>query len=274
MGSEELASALRAVERMPPLLLTPAQEELLTRARQALGDVHVALVTIGADQQARDQIAIAIRQLDELFLLVIVGEFNSGKSAFINALVGRPVLREGVTPTTSEINLLRYGRTNRPRPAAEGCASSAARAELLRHLHLVDTPGTNAIIREHEELTREFVPRADLVLFVTSADRPFTESERQFLSRIREWGKKIVFVINKVDLLAARPRSSEVASFVAAQAAGARRRPAGRVPGQRAHRAARRSAASRRCGRPAASSRWRLHRRRPSTRPGGCARSS
>jgi len=40
---------------------------------------------------------------------------------------------------------------------------------------------TNAVLREHESLTREFVPRADLVLFVTSADRPFTESERAFL---------------------------------------------------------------------------------------------
>ena len=48
---------------------------------------------------------------------------------------------------------------------------------------VVDTPGTNAIIREHEALTSEFVPRSDLVLFVTSADRPFTETEREFMSR-------------------------------------------------------------------------------------------
>ena len=66
---------------------------------------------------------------------------------------------------------------------------------------IVDTPGTNAIFREHERLTTEFVPRADLVLFVTSADRPFTESERAFLEVIRNWGKKIVVVVNKIDLL-------------------------------------------------------------------------
>ena len=65
----------------------------------------------------------------------------------------------------------------------------------------MDTPGTNAVLREHEALTREFVPRSDLVLFVTSADRPFTESERAFLEAIRDWGKKIVVVVNKIDIL-------------------------------------------------------------------------
>ena len=35
-------------------------------------------------------------------------------------------------------------------------------------------------MREHEALTAEFIPRSDLVLFITSADRPFTESEAQF----------------------------------------------------------------------------------------------
>jgi hypothetical protein len=72
---------------------------------------------------------------------------------------------------------------------------------LLRDLAIVDTPGTNAIVREHEEITSHFVPRADLVLFVTSADRPFTETERAFMERISAWGKKVVVVLNKVDLL-------------------------------------------------------------------------
>jgi predicted GTPase len=72
--------------------------------------------------------------------------------------------------------------------------------EWLRDINIVDTPGTNAVIRKHEQITSEFVPRADLILFVTSADRPFTESERQFIERIRDWGKKVVFVVNKIDI--------------------------------------------------------------------------
>jgi hypothetical protein len=86
--------------------------------------------------------------------------------------------------------------------------------ELLRDLQIVDTPGTNALDREHERLTREFVPRADLVLFVTSADRPFTESERAFLETIRDWGKKIVVIVNKIDILENADQVSQVLSFV------------------------------------------------------------
>ena len=71
------------------------------------------------------------------------------------------------------------------------------------------------MIREHEAITAEFVPRSDLVLFVTSADRPFTESERVFLDAIREWGKKIVIVINKVDILERDGSVREIVAFIA-----------------------------------------------------------
>ena len=86
--------------------------------------------------------------------------------------------------------------------------------DVLREIHIVDTPGTNAIIREHEQLTNEFVPRSDLVLFVTSADRPFTETERQFLETIRGWGKKIVVVINKADIFERESDLDDVVAFV------------------------------------------------------------
>src|SRR4030095_12897135 len=138
----------------------------------------------------------SIRQLEEIFLLVVVGEFNSGKSAFINALVGDTVLQEGVTPTTAQIHLLKKGDKTAPPSTAAGIRVVNAPSELLDAVHIVDTPGTNAIIREHERLTTDFIPRADVVLFVTSAERPFTESERVFLASIRDWGKKIVIVIN------------------------------------------------------------------------------
>ena len=59
-------------------------------------------------------------------------------------------------------------------------------------------PGTNVILDRQQRLTEEYVPRADLVLFVMSADRPFTESEVNFLKYIRQWGKKVIFLVNKV----------------------------------------------------------------------------
>ena len=91
--------------------------------------------------------------------------------------------------------------------------------ELLKELNIVDSPGTNAINRQHERLTNEFVPRSDLVLFVTSADRPLTESERLFLEKILAWGKKIVIVINKSDILEDDQARQEVETFVRENAA-------------------------------------------------------
>jgi len=79
---------------------------------------------------------------------------------------------------------------------------------------MVDTPGTNALDRSHEALTTHYVPRADLVFFVTSADRPFSESERLFLAGIREWGKKVVVAVNKIDILKSPGEISEVLNWV------------------------------------------------------------
>jgi hypothetical protein len=70
------------------------------------------------------------------------------------------------------------------------------------------------VLRQHEQLTEEFIPRSDLILFVTSVDRPFTESERAFLERIRSWGKKVIIILNKIDLLRTPQGLDEILAFV------------------------------------------------------------
>lgn len=159
-------------------ILTTQQEELLKEERQWLADLQVILARLGASSEDQTVLSRSIQQLDELFLLVIVGEFNAGKSAFINALLGQNVLKEGVTPTTSQINVLKHGEVSRRQVQEAHLHILTEPVDILRHINIVDTPGTNAIIQEHQTITEEFVPRADLVLFITSADRPFTESER------------------------------------------------------------------------------------------------
>jgi len=196
-------------------ILTPAQDELLKDERRALARLRTALTRFDAAPEHQAALARSIEQLDELFLLVIVGEFNAGKSAFINALLGSRVVAEGVTPTTAQINVLQYGETVDRQVREANLHVLTAPAPLLRDIHIVDTPGTNAIIREHERITAEFVPRSDLVLFVTSADRPFTETERAFLEQVRGWGKKVVVVINKVDILELETEVAAIRTFVA-----------------------------------------------------------
>ena len=196
-------------------ILDASQDELLKEERRILSRLQVAMVRFDAAPDHQAALEHSIRQLDELFLLVIVGEFNAGKSAFINALVGSAVAPEGVTPTTAQINILQYGDTLDRSVREKSLHVITAPAPILRDIHIVDTPGTNAIIREHEAITSEFVPRSDLVLFVTSADRPFTETERAFLEQIRGWGNKVVLAINKIDILERPADVEEVRSFVA-----------------------------------------------------------
>jgi small GTP-binding protein len=196
------------------VILSGQQHELLSAESGLLDRLTAVLKAFPATEEDNDALAQASQQLGDLFLLVIVGEFNAGKSAFINALIGAEVMPEGVTPTTSVINLLRFGETPSEAMLPDGVIQRTYPADFLEEITIVDTPGTNAIIREHEALTQRFVPRSDLVLFVTSADRPFTESEREFMAQIRQWGKKVVVILNKVDLLRDDASREQVVTFV------------------------------------------------------------
>lgn len=199
-------------------ILSKIQKQLLSKERDLLNRLRLSLAEYGAKEEDQTALTESIRQLDDFFLLVVVGEFNAGKSAFINALLGDKILAEGVTPTTTKVNILRYGEVKEKSSLSENVESLTFDADFLKEISIVDTPGTNAIIREHEEITSLFIPRSDLILFVTSADRPFTESERIFLEKIQSWGKKIVLVINKIDILQSPEALEEIRVFVAENA--------------------------------------------------------
>lgn len=195
-------------------ILTEAEQELLKTERRWLTTLQTVLAGLGVEPKDQAALKRSVRQLDELFLLVVAGEFNAGKSAFINALLGQSLLEEGVTPTTTRINLLKYGEAFEKVHVEASQDVFTAPVPLLKEINIVDTPGTNAIQRQHEAITQEFVPRSDIVLFVTSVDRPFTESERAFLERIRSWGKKIVVVLNKKDILSSPEDLLSIQHFI------------------------------------------------------------
>jgi small GTP-binding protein len=195
-------------------MLTDEQGRFLREEKEALSEIRLALAGIDVPREALTTLQDAILQLDELFLMVVVGEFNAGKSALVNALLGEKVLLEGATPTTSRVTLVKWGEKAAEQVMDENFAVYTYPLPLLKELNIVDTPGTNAVIRYHERLTEEFMPRSDLVLFTTSADHPLTESERQFLERILAWGKKVVFALNKADIVEDEAALEEIRSFV------------------------------------------------------------
>ncbi len=180
-------------------VLTRQQGELVALERRLVLRVRDVLAQSDGARADLERLASLVNEMDELFLLVVVGEYNSGKSTFINALLGDEVFAMGDLPTTRAISILRYGDAGPPESIGDHLQLYHYPLDVLRDLDIVDTPGTNSIERMEEEITREFVPRADLVLFVTSLLQPLTASELDFLTHIREWGKKVVFVVNGID---------------------------------------------------------------------------
>ncbi|KAL7112885.1 hypothetical protein ACP275_04G029000 [Erythranthe tilingii] len=178
--------------------------DIIQRAAPLMGDISL--------------LKDAVSQLNEPFSLVIVGEFNSGKSSVINAFLGQRYLEDGVIPTTNEITFLRYSESEFSEQRCErhpdGQYICYIPAPVLKEMVIVDTPGTNVILQRQQRLTEEFVPRADLLLFVMSADRPLTESEVAFLRYIQQWKKKVVFVLNKSDLYRNADELEEAVAFI------------------------------------------------------------
>jgi tRNA U34 5-carboxymethylaminomethyl modifying GTPase MnmE/TrmE len=182
-------------------LLKTHYADLLEEERRVLQEIFDIAAALDKGAEITDQARGILEHLDELFLLVVVGEVKSGKSCFINALVGEKICPEGPIPVTDRINILQYGPESRERHVDDFIVERSFPLDILRNLSIVDTPGTNSIIRRHQEITERFIPKADLILFVTSIDRPFTETEHQFLSFIaQQWRKKIVVILTKVDI--------------------------------------------------------------------------
>lgn len=188
--------------------------DLLARERRVITDLQVVLARFDAEAEHISDIRTALEDLEGLFMLVVAGEFNAGKSSLLNALLGARVMPDGVTPTTDRITVVTHGERETETPDGPAIVRRTHPAEMLADLALVDTPGTNAIIQRHQELTERFIPRADLLLFVTSADRPFTQSEREFLELIASWGRKVLMVVNKIDILESQQQVDEVLGYV------------------------------------------------------------
>ncbi|KAG2381975.1 hypothetical protein C9374_005767 [Naegleria lovaniensis] len=188
---------------------------ILESEKAALGHLLKILESVEGTEEDIDLLRKSISQLEEHFLMVIVGEFNAGKSSFINSMLGDRYLREGITPTTAHLHLIKYGGDSVQKfDERHQVVNMELPLKWLKGISVVDTPGTNAIIKEHQTITETFVPRADLIIFLTSAERPFSESEHTFLEMIRRWGKKVVVCINKYDLLQNDREREEVEVFV------------------------------------------------------------
>jgi small GTP-binding protein len=194
--------------------LSNEQKKIFDNVRNTLTELLAVASRSDVPEKDIETLQNTLKTLEDKFLVVIVGEFNSGKSTFINALLNTDILETGVTPTTSLIHLIRYGEEQSSAPIENWGQLITLPVPLLQSISLVDTPGTNSIFSDHIILTNWFFPRADLVIFITSADRPYTESESRFLQAIREWGKKIIIILNKKDLNESPEELDRIVRFI------------------------------------------------------------
>lgn len=214
------------------------ERDVVVQSLRDLGDVAVALGTKTLHERI---VGEQVRKLQEdRFHLVVVGEFNHGKTTFVNALLGGRALAVGVTPTTAAIHHIRWAE--RPEafvvtPAGDRRAipfdeakrfsvGGGANADEVDYLEigypapllkerilLVDTPGVNDLSLQRADITYSYIPRADAVLFLLDAGQILKESERVFLhdKLLSASRDKIVFVVSKWDLLSADERREALA---------------------------------------------------------------
>jgi len=167
----------------------------------------------------------------------VLGQFNRGKSTFINALLGMKTLPTSVLPLTSVPTIIEYGtkqsckirflnekedlvvkdcaerieNTLRQFVAEESnpqnrfgvkdaivtCDSSL----LLNGTVLIDTPGFGSTHLHNTQTTLDLLAECDAALFLLSADPPMTQTEMDFLRQVKNYVPKLFFALNKVDLL-------------------------------------------------------------------------
>lgn len=203
---------------MAPRNLSEIKDDLLGSLRTLAGLAQKAGAASLSTRLESDRIP---RLEEERAVLVVLGEFNHGKTTFVNALLGGTVLPTGITPTTAVIHEVKHGE--HPRAAVirrDPDQADAARdrqqagvrdeiafarlneyvagtevdpsqilrleleypAEILRErVTLVDTPGVNDLNLQRAEITYGYVPRADAVVFLLDAGQALKESERRFL---------------------------------------------------------------------------------------------
>ncbi|MDB4964551.1 MAG: Dynamin family protein [Myxococcales bacterium] len=208
--------------------LIAIKKELL----EALGQIAALADDVGMSSLSKDLRGTRMPKLEEeRFALVVLGEFNHGKSTFVNALCGAAILPAGITPTTATINHLVWAKepqatahliddsTKKIDPkklgdwvTIEGKEASHVKyvevgwpAEILKDtVTLVYTPGVNDINEQRAEITYGYIPRADAVLFLLDGAQVLKQSERAFLEQriLRRSKDKLIFVLGKIDLLA------------------------------------------------------------------------
>jgi GTPase SAR1 family protein len=152
--------------------------------------------------------------INQPFLFVVIGEVKAGKSSFINALLESGEICEvGADPRTNMVakivhtNGEGYIRESKPGELRE----IGRPVPILQQVAIVDTPGTNSPFQQHEDITKEFIPNSDLVVFVFFSKNPYTNTAWSLVDFAhRDWKKPVIFILQQADLADERELQASV----------------------------------------------------------------
>jgi small GTP-binding protein len=175
--------------------------QLRTELETALAALLKLSSDMRRDSATLDTIHGLLTDIREPLLFVVVGEVKAGKSSLLNALFGQEFAKVDVRPATDRVYIFRYGAEDKSVEVSPQLTERYLPISFLRDFNVVDTPGTNTMVAEHQTITESFVPRADLVLFVFSVVNPWSQSAWELLNFVqKKWLKNVVFVIQQADL--------------------------------------------------------------------------
>ena len=168
----------------------------------------------GLDLRAKEPMKVAI-----------AGQFSSGKSTFLNALLSQDILPTGITPVTSKVNYIRYGErfqikvrykdgrdvyeriediarfTDQRREVEEiDYLTLYAPLEMLREITFVDTPGLNSQDDRDTSTTQRILGEVDGIIWLSLLDNAGKMSEAQTLEKyLDQYQGKSLCVLNQKD---------------------------------------------------------------------------
>ena len=175
--------------------------QLRSELETALAELLRLKVELQRDSQTLDIIHGLMTDVREPLLFVVVGEVKAGKSSLLNALFGQEFAKVDVLPATDRVYIFKYGNEERSVEVTPRLTERYQRINFLQDFNVVDTPGTNTMVAEHQTITENFIPRADLVLFVFSVTNPWTQSAWELLHFVqKKWLKNVIFVLQQADL--------------------------------------------------------------------------
>ncbi len=179
--------------------------DLYLQFRNRVEAALTGLLKLAADMQREpqmlDTLQNMIKDVREPLLFVVVGEVKAGKSTLLNALFGQEFCKVDVLPATDRVYIFKYGAREATVDVSPQVTERHQPIGFLRDFNIVDTPGTNTMVAEHQTITENFIPRADLVLFVFSVVNPWGASAWELLRFVnQQWLKNLVFVLQQTDL--------------------------------------------------------------------------